>query len=97
MLSPASRQPSPAGARPALPPRADLQCFQEALRALVRASGPTLRQLELHARVPRSTISDALNQPWPPRPDVVGAITEACGAETPERWFLDAVGLAHQP
>ncbi|RSS56261.1 XRE family transcriptional regulator [Streptomyces sp. WAC07061] len=97
MLRPASRQPRPAGTRAALAPRADLQRFQEALRALVRASGLTLRQLEQRARVPRSTISDALNQPRPPRPDVVRAIAEACGADEPERWFQEAAGLAHHP
>ena len=86
-------QHEPAAEEPAkpmfMPPDPDtvtnVADFMEAAALLKRWSGLSLRHLELRTRgmgrvwLSRSTISDMLKRPRPPKPEVLRAFTAACG------------------
>ncbi|MDX2295884.1 MULTISPECIES: helix-turn-helix domain-containing protein [Streptomyces] len=68
------------GSRPKDPALQELQDHLEHLRS---SAGMTIRELAARTGLARSTVSDILRHPRPPKPEAVAALAHALGASTP--------------
>ncbi|KIF00735.1 hypothetical protein PL81_39535 [Streptomyces sp. RSD-27] len=64
----------------------ELQELQAGLRFLMVSARLSVRRVADRIAIPKSTVSDALNQSRPPRPDIVAGIAQACGVD-PQPWY----------